>query len=166
MECGENYKARMEQFCKYFCVLTERVKHVTIVSSSFSRRGFMSSSEFATNSPVKQALRESEEQKNAEAIIPGTQHLESLGLMAEGIAHDFNNILGCIFGYIEIAKEFTETPEKSTQYLDKALKSLERAKDLSQRLLSFARDCTPQKAYAVHAKPSFTLGKTDVGKIS
>jgi len=91
-------------------------------------------------------IRDITEKKRMDAEILRTQHLESLGLLAGGIAHDFNNLLGGIFGYIDIAKEFAETPEKATQYLDKALNSLDRAKDLSQRLLTFARGGIPQKA--------------------
>jgi CheY-like chemotaxis protein/two-component sensor histidine kinase len=73
------------------------------------------------------------------------QHLESLSQLAAGIAHDFNNLLGGIFGYIDIAREYSQTPEKSVEYIDKAIRSLDRAKDLSMRLLTFSRGGAPVK---------------------
>jgi PAS domain S-box-containing protein len=93
-------------------------------------------------------VRDISEKKKMDAEILKAEHLESLSMLAGGIAHDFNNLLGGIFGYIDIAREFADSPEKTNEYLDKALKSLDRAKDLSQRLLTFAKGGAPIKKAA------------------
>jgi two-component system, cell cycle sensor histidine kinase and response regulator CckA len=85
------------------------------------------------------------ERKTMDAEMQKAQHLESLSVLASGIAHDFNNLLGGIFGYIDIAREYSATPKKSREFLEKALKSLDRAKDLSQRLLMFSKGAAPVK---------------------
>ena len=38
--------------------------------------------------------------------------MEAVGTLAGGIAHDFNNILSAIFGYLNLAKGYTDKPEK------------------------------------------------------
>jgi PAS domain S-box-containing protein len=71
--------------------------------------------------------------------------LESLGILAGGIAHDFNNLLSGIYGYMELAKDNNPVDEKSRNYLDRALKTFERARDLTQQLLTFAKGGSPAK---------------------
>ncbi len=70
------------------------------------------------------------------------QKLESLGVLAGGIAHDFNNLLGGIFGYIDLAHAET-TEKKICGYLSKSLNALDRARALTQQLLTFAKGGTP-----------------------
>jgi PAS domain S-box-containing protein len=70
------------------------------------------------------------------------QKLESLGVLAGGIAHDFNNLMGGIFGCIDIA--ITESKDSNvTQYLSKALNTMERARGLTRQLLTFAKGGAP-----------------------
>jgi PAS domain S-box-containing protein len=71
--------------------------------------------------------------------------LDSLSVLAGGIAHDFNNLLGGIFGYIDMAKELCTADKVASKYLDKALTVFERAKDLTQQLLTFSKDSTPKR---------------------
>jgi PAS domain S-box-containing protein len=73
-----------------------------------------------------------------------TQRLDSLGILAGGIAHDFNNLLGGIFGYIDLARTLcSHKDEKAAAYLDKAMATFLRAKDLTQQLLTFAKGGKP-----------------------
>jgi len=90
-------------------------------------------------------VRDITEKRKMDFEMQKSQHLESLSVLAGGIAHDFNNLLGGIFGYIDIAREFVQSPDKTIEFLDKALKSLDRAKDLSQRLLTFSKGGGPVK---------------------
>ena len=71
--------------------------------------------------------------------------LESLGLLAGGIAHDFNNILTAILGNIFLARLKLKDPELVTNFLQEAEKSANRAKHLTQQLLTFARGGVPIK---------------------
>ena len=71
--------------------------------------------------------------------------LESVGTLAGGIAHDFNNILTGIMGNISLAKRYVEPGGKALQRLDEAEKASERARDLTQQLLTFAKGGAPIK---------------------
>jgi PAS domain S-box-containing protein len=75
------------------------------------------------------------------------QKLESLGIFAGGIAHDFNNLLGGIFGYLDMANA-EKSEEKRRAYLSKALGSIDRARSLTQQLLTFAKGGAPVKKVA------------------
>jgi signal transduction histidine kinase len=71
--------------------------------------------------------------------------LESLALLAGGIAHDFNNILGGIFGYIEMARNYSRTDKTVSGYLDSAMQIFDRSKALTGQLLTFAKGGEPVK---------------------
>lgn len=76
--------------------------------------------------------------------IQRTTKLESLGVLAGGIAHDFNNLLGGIFGYIDLGLNLS-TDEKVSEYLTKAKSTIDRARGLTQQLLTFAMGGAPIK---------------------
>ncbi len=71
--------------------------------------------------------------------------LESLALLAGGIAHDFNNILGGIFGYIEMARNYSRADKVVSGYLDSAMQIFDRSKALTGQLLTFAKGGDPVK---------------------
>jgi PAS domain S-box-containing protein len=71
--------------------------------------------------------------------------LDSIGVLAGGIAHDFNNLLGGIFAYMEMAREESAADKTVSKYLDKALSVFERAKDLTQQLLTFSKGGAPKR---------------------
>ena len=87
-------------------------------------------------------IRDITERKRTEEELQKAQKLESLGLLAGGIAHDFNNIIGGIFGYIEMASEETKEAKVSS-YLSKAMNTIDRARALTQQLLTFAKGGAP-----------------------
>jgi two-component system CheB/CheR fusion protein len=84
------------------------------------------------------------DRKRAEEALQNAHKLESLGVLAGGIAHDFNNLLGGIFGNIELAKgECRNT--KASQYLSKAVSTIDRARGLTQQLITFAKGGAPTR---------------------
>ena len=85
----------------------------------------------------EQKRLEEQKHKFKEQIIQN-QRLESLGIIAGGIAHNFNNLLTGIFGYIELAERKADNPDVS-RYLTEALNMSERAKRLTEQLLTFSR---------------------------
>jgi PAS domain S-box-containing protein len=87
-----------------------------------------------------------EKQKFIEAA-QRTQKLESLGILAGGIAHDFNNLLGGIFGYIDLVHAKTKD-EAQAYHLAKALATIDRARGLTQQLLTFAKGGAPIRKVA------------------
>jgi PAS domain S-box-containing protein len=82
--------------------------------------------------------------KRMEEELQKSQKLESLGLLAGGIAHDFNNLLGGIYGYVEMASE-TAAKGPVAKNLAKALSTIDRARGLTQQLLTFAKGGAPIK---------------------
>ncbi|MGA2547806.1 MAG: PAS domain S-box protein [Rectinemataceae bacterium] len=73
-----------------------------------------------------------------------TQRLESLGVLAGGIAHDFNNILTGLFGFTDLAKSRVKD-EVVSEYLSNVMDNMERAKGLTQQLLTFSKGGNPVK---------------------
>ena len=81
--------------------------------------------------------------ENAQRI----ERLDALGLLAGGIAHDFNNLLMGVFGHMEIAARNSEAAGPAGKALREASSALERARRLTQQLLTFARGGTPQRHF-------------------
>jgi PAS domain S-box-containing protein len=65
--------------------------------------------------------------------------LESIATLAGGVAHDFNNLLTVILGNIGFAELFIDPQGKAFEKLNDAEKATERAKELTDQLLTFAR---------------------------
>jgi PAS domain S-box-containing protein len=82
--------------------------------------------------------------KLEEEALSNVQKLESLGILAGGIAHDFNNLLGGIFGFIDLAAMITKEPHIA-ELLNDSLSTLDRARGLTQQLLTFSKGGTPVK---------------------
>ena len=84
-------------------------------------------------------LTDLSEQIKLQTQLQQAQKMEAIGTLAGGIAHDFNNILGGIIGYAELAK--MKAPEGSNviAYLDKMIKSSDRAADLIKQILTLSR---------------------------
>lgn len=98
-----------------------------------------------THLQAEEALKESEkkaeeERRKLEEQLFQAQKMESIGRLAGGVAHDFNNILTSIMGYAELLKlKFSNTSGREKKAADIIIQSSERASDLTQQLLAFAR---------------------------
>ncbi len=87
-------------------------------------------------------FRDMTEKMKIQDVLQRTAKLNSLGILAGGIAHDFNNLLGSIYGNIDLANDSSSDP-KVSNYLEKTLDSLDRARDLTGQLLTFAKGGDP-----------------------
>ena len=66
--------------------------------------------------------------------------LEELGRLAGGVAHDFNNLLTVVLAYSEtIAEDLTQGLRTDPGDIEEILRAGRRGRDLTQRLLAFAR---------------------------
>ena len=89
---------------------------------------------------VSERKRAERERHGLEAQLRQAQKMEALGHLTGGIAHDFNNLLASIMGYVVLAAErIGEENPKVQGYLDEALHSCRRARDLIQQMLTFSR---------------------------
>ncbi len=79
------------------------------------------------------------ERKKMSAQLRQVQKMEALGALAGGVAHDFNNILGVITGYTELSLFEVSGEEKLYKNLNTILTACNRAKELVQQILTFAR---------------------------
>lgn len=84
----------------------------------------------------------SERQRMLESL-QRTQKLDSLGVLAGGIAHDFNNLLLGIFGHLDLAHSHSEGNAAATGHIERAMEAFERARGLTQQLLTFSKGGAP-----------------------
>jgi two-component system cell cycle sensor histidine kinase/response regulator CckA len=84
------------------------------------------------------------DRKRAEKELVKLRNLESIGTLAGGIAHDFNNIMTALVGNIELAKLSFDDKKKHRVFLDKAMASGFKARDLANRLLTFSEGGSPK----------------------
>ncbi|UOD34792.1 response regulator [Deferribacteraceae bacterium V6Fe1] len=77
-----------------------------------------------------------------EEHLKRAQQLEAIGILAGGIAHDFNNYLSGIYNYLEVLKLSCQDP-KIDAITEKILKSFDRAKSLTNQLLTFSKGGEP-----------------------
>ncbi len=79
------------------------------------------------------------ERHEAELRLEQGRRLESLGQLTGGVAHDFNNLLAVIRGNLELMRRKLGADDEHVKSIDTSLRASERGAELTQRLLSFAR---------------------------
>jgi PAS domain S-box-containing protein len=79
------------------------------------------------------------EKENLQNQLHQSQKIESVGRLAGGVAHDYNNMLSVIIGRAELAKMRSRKPESLHNDLDQILGAAMRSRDITQKLLAFAR---------------------------
>ncbi len=78
--------------------------------------------------------------KDMEERLRQSQKMDALGQLTGGVAHDFNNLLTVIMGNADLLADHLKTaPAAIRSQADIILKAGERAAELTQRLLAFAR---------------------------
>ncbi len=88
-------------------------------------------------------FRDTTEKQKINNSLIRNQKLESLSVLAGGIAHDFNNLLSGVFGYLELAKDCDKDDrDLQNEYLSKSLEVFDRAKSLTNQLLTFSKGGT------------------------
>jgi signal transduction histidine kinase len=78
-------------------------------------------------------------EKNLEEEMAKAARLRTVGTLAGGAAHDFNNVLTIIMGNIELTRRSGAPNVDPEKWFDDISKALERAKDLSDQLLTFSK---------------------------
>ena len=88
-------------------------------------------------------LRDVSRERQLEEEIIRREKLDSVGVLAGGIAHDFNNILVGIMGNLNLATRLPEPGDQVYPLVQQAEKASQEARDLTQRLLTFAKGGEP-----------------------
>jgi signal transduction histidine kinase/ActR/RegA family two-component response regulator len=94
-------------------------------------------------SQTEQIRRQLETESRLNAELERANRLESLGVLAGGIAHDFNNLLTVITANIGLATMDDRVREAAGDLLSEAERGAQRAADITQQLLTFARGGDP-----------------------
>jgi PAS domain S-box-containing protein len=84
-------------------------------------------------------LREVDERRKAEEALHQGEKLQAIGQLTGGIAHDFNNILQVVTSGATLLSRPSLTEERRTVVLAGMKNAAQSAKDLTGRLLAFAR---------------------------
>ncbi len=79
------------------------------------------------------------EHKRLQEELRRSQNLEALSIFAAGIAHDFNNLLTGLFNSLELVQEHLPPDTPAREQFAIATSAFERARDLTQNLLTFAK---------------------------
>jgi PAS domain S-box-containing protein len=79
------------------------------------------------------------ERRQVEQKLVQAQKMESVGQLTGGLAHDFNNLLGVILGNLQLLERSVGGDQKAERRLGAALGAVDRASELTRRLLAFAR---------------------------
>ena len=84
-------------------------------------------------------LRAAEERRRAEEAVRQSEKLAALGQLTGGVAHDFNNLLQVVTSGAILLKRPSLSETRKTQILDGMIQAGRRARELTGRLLAFAR---------------------------
>ncbi|WP_440997577.1 PAS domain S-box protein [Arhodomonas sp. SL1] len=87
---------------------------------------------FAINSDITERLA-------LEGQLQRAQRLEAIGQLTGGVAHDFNNLLTVILGNADLLTRMLADQDRPRQLAELVLTTAERAAELTNRLLTFAR---------------------------
>lgn len=82
-----------------------------------------------------------------EQLLQG-QKMESIALLAGGLAHDFNNIITTILGNLSLSMASIDSEVPGYSFLAPAKNASLRAKDLTQKLLTFSKGGAPVRTLA------------------
>ena len=79
------------------------------------------------------------ELKEKEEQLRRTLKMDALGKLTGGIAHDYNNMMGIVLGYSELLLSCVAGNQKAINYVVQIRTAGERAKSLTDKLMSFSR---------------------------
>jgi hypothetical protein len=89
---------------------------------------------------MAESLQSRETEKgNLEQQLRQAHKMEAIGTLAGGVAHDFNNILSTIEGYALLLRDSIKKKGQIRNYVEQIVAGVERAADLTRRLLAFSR---------------------------
>jgi PAS domain S-box-containing protein len=79
------------------------------------------------------------DQRRIEEQLRHAQKMEALGQLTGGLAHDFNNLLAIIIGNLDVLEELEANNADHAELIGAAVSAALSGRDLTRRLLAFAR---------------------------
>lgn len=132
----------------------ELLKRVNIETKFIDKEGniftahlTMSSFDYEGNTYIYLFVKDISDIKALEKELMKKEKIESLSLLASGIAHDFNNLLTVIIGNLSLIS-LRLSDEEMLDLISKAETASEKAKELINKLLVFAKGGAPVKTTA------------------
>jgi len=119
--------------------VTKDGKDINVQITAFMVRDEMEGKDYYAS-----IVRDVTQTKLMEEELNQSSKLAAIGTLAAGVAHEFNNLLAGILGYAQLGKSSGKI-EEMKKSLDIISKSSEKAKNISQNLLTFARRQEPKK---------------------
>jgi signal transduction histidine kinase len=140
---------------RVFADLFRKTRQIEFLNAELERRVDQRTAELArANVELKRQVEErTHERETARAQVEQLHNLESVGQLTCGIAHDINNLLLDISGKLEIFSRRPPDDVDLKSRLARAVADLDRGRNLTERLLAFAR------------RPSLKLEAVDVAKL-
>jgi two-component system NtrC family sensor kinase len=92
-------------------------------------------------------LRDITEQKRLREQLVQSEKMAAVGQLVSGVAHELNNPLAGVMGYAQLLLMQNDLNDKTQNYLNKISKEADRAKNIVNNLLTFARKHKPEKKY-------------------
>ena len=93
---------------------------------------------------ITERKKAEDEKEQLQRELLQSQKMEALGKLTGGIAHEYNNMLAIIMGFSDILKTSLNQQPKLFKYVDEIQHAAERAAKLTGKLLTFARQKTPE----------------------
>ncbi len=118
---------------KYICI-DGKCKDVETALIPFNYKG---------RAAVYAVIRDISERKRMAEELKKVSKLEGIGLFAGRISHDFNNALAVILGNVSLSKLHINKDNKIYKRLEEIERAVCRAKDLTNRLQTFAKGGEP-----------------------
>lgn len=87
---------------------------------------------------VVAVFQDTSEQRRLTKQLVEAKKMEAIGILAGGVAHNFNNMMTAVMCNLELAL-MSKTSEGVKRHIDNANTACQKAADLTQKLLSFAR---------------------------
>jgi len=109
-------------------------KEITVSQKILSHKNSQGEIEFFST-----IIRDITHERELEKQLIQSQKMEAIGILAGGIAHDFNNTLFIMLGFLSLVKKEIKDNAKAMSHLDEIFNAGERAENLIQQILTFAR---------------------------
>ncbi|OPZ24468.1 MAG: Blue-light-activated protein [bacterium ADurb.BinA186] len=140
IEKGESVTTIMRNFRKDGTPFLNEVS----ISPVFDEKGFVTHF-IGIQKDVTQRIAAHKHQIHLERQLAESKKMETVGQLAAGLAHEINNSLMVISGYMQLLEQGESIGALTKNQLQRVSSAIERAKDITKKMLGFARKGSYEK---------------------